>query len=464
MNYKKLIGGVLGLILAIWISTMTPPAPMNLNSMIFLGTFICAVTWMVVELMPDYVIILIACMSWVTLKVLPFTSVFSQFSADTIWLLIGALGMGVGVAQSGLLNRIALIIMSKFPPSFKGMTTALYVAGNIINPLIPSATAKVSIMTPFAKAIGEKLEFENESEGMTGLFAATWMSTGVLYPLFLSASFFNYTLIGLLPKAVGAKFTWMTWLSASWVWGLIVLILAYFAIQFLYKPKGKSDMDPGYVKEQLAKLGPLTRNEKIVSVILSASLLMWMTEQMHHIIAAQVAIFALMLMLAFNIFDRTAFRAKIAWDSIYFIGGILCLAAQFGPLNISTWLGAALGPYLTPLFGNMYLFIVVMCVFLFFLRFVLVSQTASLAIFVVIFVPLAVAAGVNPWIPAFVILVSVNLWNVIYQNTTFLAAYYAGNGMVKHKDTVKMSVAYAAINVVALLASVPLWKLMGLMP
>ena len=45
-----------------------------------------------------------------------------------------------------------------------------------------------------------------------------FMSLGVLYPMFLSVSFFNYTLVGLLPADIGSTITWMSWFSSSWVW------------------------------------------------------------------------------------------------------------------------------------------------------------------------------------------------------------------------------------------------------
>lgn len=463
-KYKRIIGGILGIGLGFYVGSLAPPAGSGMGpaSMIFLGTFVCAVVWWMLEFMPDYVTCLLMVSSWVVLKVVPFKTAFGAFADTTVWLLIGALGIGVGVASSGLLNRIALVVMSKFPATFKGMTTALYVAGNIINPLIPSATAKVSIVAPFAKGIGEKLGFENGSEGMGGLFSAAWMSTGVLYPLFLSASFFNYTLVGLLPKDVGAKVTWLSWFSSFWVWGLVVLVLGYFVIQFLYKPKEAKAMDPAFVKDQLAALGPMSKKEKIVAIILTVALLLWITERVHNISSTIVAMVALLLMLAFNIFDRVNFRAKIGWDSIYFIGGILCLASVFPAVGVDKWIGNLVGPMMKPLINNMYLFVIVIPLALFFLRFVLVSQTATLMIFVVLFTPLAQAAGMNPIIPAFIVLASVNLWNVIYQNTTFLAGFYASDGMVKHTQTIKMSVAYAVCNILALLASVPLWKFMGL--
>lgn len=432
--------------------------------MVLLGTFACAVIWWVIELMPDYVTSILMCSSWVVFNIVPFSTAFSSFAGTTFWLLLGAIGIGVGVAQCGLLNRTSLIIMSKFPASFKGMTTALYVAGNIINPLIPSAVAKISIAAPFAKSIGEKLGFEKGSEGMGGLFAAVWLSIGVLYPIFLSASILNYTLVGLMPKEIAAEITWTSWLSATWVWGLVVMVLGYLVIQILYKPQGKPHMDPDFIKEELAKLGPISRNEKIVSLILALSLVLWMTERIHHINAALVALTALMLMLGLGIFGRDEFREKISWDSILFIGGVLNLATLFPALNIDKWIAAIIGPYLQPLISNMYLFVVVLSLLLFLLRFVLVSQTATLTIFVVLLVPFAQSVGIDPLIPAFIVLTSVNIWNVFYQNTTFLAGYYAAIGMVKYSQTIKMSFAYMAINIIALMACVPAWKLMGMIP
>jgi len=460
---KKIIGGPLGIILALIIARATPPDPMNLNSMIFLGTFGCAVIWWLVELIPDYATCLLMCVSWVILKVVPFATAFSAFGGETFWLLVGALGIGVGVAESGLLDRVALTIMSRFPANFMGMTTAIFVAGNVINPLIPSVTAKVSIMAPFSKAIGDKLGFKNESEGMGGLFAAMFMSAGVLYPMFLSASLFNYVLVGLMPKDAAQKITWLSWFSAMWVWGLAVILLGYIALQILYKPKETHDMDPGFVKGELAKLGPMSGKEKIVGVILMGALCMWITERVHGFSAAQVAVVALVLMLAFNIFDRVVFRSKIAWDSICFIGGILNLAALIPVLKIDKWIGTAIGPHMQPLMSNIYLFIIALCGLLFLLRFILVSQAACLTMFIVLFTPLAPVMNMSPLIPALIVLTSVNLWNVVYQNTTYLAAFYAGRGMVKHSQTLKMSLAYASINVFALIASIPLWKWLGLL-
>lgn len=461
INYFKLIGGLLGIICAVLISRAHPPAGLNFNSMMFLGTFVCAVIWWVVDLFPDYVTGLLMVLSWVILKVVPFATAFGAFSGENVWILIGALGMGVGAAESGLLGRIAMWVMSKFPATFKGMTTAMYVAGAVITPLIPSVTAKVAILAPFSKAVGDKMGFENESEGMGGLFAAMFASGGVLYPAFLSGSFLCYTVVGLMPKDVAAKITWMSWFSMTWVWFLVVLIVSYFALQMLYKPKTVIEMDPNFVKNELAALGSMSRYEKVVALVIAGALLMWITERVHGISAAQVAIAALLLMLIFKVFERAKFKAGIGWDSIMFIGSILCLASVFPVVKADQWIAGMAGHYVSPLLSNMYVFVIVFSLMIYALRFAVPSMTATIGIFTIFFVPLATAAHINPLIPGFLLLAATNLWVVPYQSTTFLTALYASRGMVKHRQLIKLSLAYMTINIIAMLASVPLWKLIG---
>lgn len=463
-NYKAIIGGLVGLIIAVIIAVSTPPNGLDHNAMKGLAVFAGAIVWWVADVLPDYVTALLMCVAWVVLKVVAFTVAFSAFAGDTFWLLVGALGLGVAVNKSGLLNRTSLYIMSKFPATFKGQTAALIVSGNIIGPLIPSTTAKCALIAPFAVAISDNLGYKHKSNGAAGLFAAMYTGFGANGPLFLSASFLCYTMRGLLPKAVQEQFTWTTWFLNALPWGLTLLIGGYLAIQFLYKPETKAEMSHTFIKEKLAALGPMTRSEKVVSVVLVISLCFWVTERLHGIPAASVAVTALCVLLGFKVYDRADFRSGIAWDSIIFIGGILNLAAVLPALKVDKWAASILGPYVTPLLSHVYLFVVVMVLLIFLVRFVLVSQAATITIFTVLMIPFAVEAGINPWVPGFVIFVGVGVWNVIYQNSQFLAGYYAAGDFVEHRQLIKMSVAYMVLSIIGLLACVPVWHLNHLIP
>ncbi len=460
---KRIIGGIIGIIIALVMAIIDPVTGLTHSAMVGLGIFFCAVVFWICEVFDDYVTALLMCAAWAGTKIVPFTTAFAQFSSNTWFLLVAALGLGVAVSKSGLLNRVSLKIMELFPATFKGQTAALVVAGNLIGPMIPSTTAKCAMAAPFAKGISEKMGYQVDSKGAAGLFGAMFLGFGLSGPAFLSASFMCYTIKGLLPPAVQAQLTWSTWAINVLPWTLVVALLGYYAIQLLYKPGQDVQLDKEYIKQQIADLGAMSRNEKIVSVVLAVCLLLWMTEKLHGISAAIVAVVAFCILMGLDVINRQDFRTGIGWDSVIFIGCIINIGAVFPKLGIDKWIGSIAGPYLTPLVSNIWLYIIVGAIAIYLVRFIMVSMIATFTIFTVIVTPFAASAGINPFVTAFVILASVNVFHMFYQNSTYLAGFYAA-GNVSHNKMIKFSAAYMIISIVGLAACVPVWHLTGLLP
>ncbi len=224
-------------------------------------------------------------------------------------------------------------------------------------------------------------------------------------------------------------------------------------------------MEPGFISKQLAAYGPMSRDEKITLVVLIITLLLWMTERFHGVSSTLVALISLSALLGFNVYSRQEFRKDIPWDSIIFIGGIINLGSVLPYLKIDRWIAEAIGPIITPMLTNPYLFISVLAIATYLVRFVFVSMTATVAIMVTLMAPFATQAGINPWIIVMVIIASINVWTVNYQNSSYLTAYYAtGGNMVNHNQAAKMSLVYMVLSLVGLLASIPFWELIGLIP
>jgi len=464
MMNKRIIGAIIGLAIALVMAVIEPFGGLTQPAMIGLGIFFCAVVFWIFEVFHDYVTALLMCGAWAGTGIVPFKTAFAQFSSDTWFLLIAAFGLGVAVARSGLLNRVSLKVMEVFPATFKGQTAALVAAGNLIGPMIPSVTAKTAMAAPFAKGISDKMGYERDSLGAAGLFGAMFLGFGISGPAFLSSSFMCYTIKGLLPAEVQAQMTWTAWAVNVIPWTLIVALVGYLAIQFLYKPEQDVRVDKEYIKQQLTELGPMSRNEKIVSAVLVACLLLWMTERVHGVAAAIVGIFGLCLLLGLGVISRNDFKTGVGWDSIIFIGCIINIGAVFPHLGIDKWIGSVAGPYLIPMVSNIWLYIIVGSIAIYLVRFFIVSMIATFTIFTVIVTPFAVSAGVNPFVTAFVILCAVNVFHMFYQNSTYLAGYYAAGDMVAHNKMIRLSVAYMIISIIGLLACVPIWQMNGFLP
>ncbi|OPY89845.1 MAG: Inner membrane protein YbhI [Syntrophaceae bacterium PtaU1.Bin231] len=463
MSKLKIFGFLFGIVAAFAIAWMEPPAGLTVPAMWTLGIFVGGVIFMIFDVMPDYLVTLGMCTLWALFRTVPFDKAFSFFSNANWWLMVGALGMGVAAQQCGLLRRISFLIMKLFPATFRGQTAALMGAGFVIGPLIPSSTAKGSIFAPLSVGVNDAMGYPRKSKASGGLFGAVWMGFVCIFPAYLSGSFLCYMMKSLLPKDVQAQFDWITWFLMALPWTIIVLVLSYLAIQYLYKPEKTDTLPKGYAAEQLAKMGPMSRAEKITLVVLIVALLLWMTEKVHGISAAIVALIAMIILLYAKVFDRAEFRAKMPWDVIIFVGTIIGIAAVFPFLKIDKWMGTVLAPYVGPLVSNPYAFVAGFTVFIYILRFFFISQTGTIVIFTVMFTPLAVQAGINPWIAGMITLTAIMTWNTFYQNANYIITYSATGGeLVETKQMVKLSVAFMLINLLGFVISVPYWQMAGL--
>jgi DASS family divalent anion:Na+ symporter len=461
-TWRKIIGSVLGIGCGLAVAYQSPPDSLSIQSMWGLGIITWAIINWIFDVLPEYVVAMLMCSGWVVFDVVPFKIAFEQFSNTNWWLLLSALGLGVAVSTSGLLQRMTLYVMRFFPATYKGQVLGLLITGVGIAPTIPSVTAKAAIMAPISLAMSDNMGYQHRSDGAAGLFSAMYAGFVSSCPIFVSASFMGYMVIGFLPPEYHAQFTWTYWLFCTIPWALIFLVGIYFALVLLYKPEDK-ETEPGFFAKQLTSLGPMSKNEKITLIVLSVTLLFWMTELVHGISSTLVAMISLCVLLGFNIYGRQDFRQKIPWDSIIFIGGIINLGSVLPYLNIDKWMGEAIGPYIIPLMSNPYLFVILLTITICLVRFVFVSMIATLTIFATLLIPFAAQAGINPWIVGFIILVSINVWIVNYQNSSYLTAYYATGGyMVKHSQVVKMSLAYILISLLGFFVCIPYWKLIGL--
>lgn len=463
----KMVVAVIAVILGIVIASLAPPDPLTDKSMLGLGIFVCFVILSMIELLPDYVCWLAMCTAWAGTKCVPFDKAFGAFNTGAWWLVVGAMVLAAAVAKCGLLKRIALVMMTRFPVTYKWQTLSLTLTGLIITPLIPSGTVKASLMSPFALSISDAMGFKRRSKGATGLFVAMFLSVGLMIPTMISASFINYIIIGALDKT-GVSVSYLMWIVGSLPWIVLTLVGGYIFIHLFYRVDNSSIVatNEALVKER-NNLGAMTKEELITAIVLVVCLVLWVTERVHGVSAAIVTLVATVVLCMTNVIDRVTFRGKITWDAVIFLGCAVSMTTAFPAMNIDKWISKISGPTLVPILTeNIFLFIVALSVFIYIIRIFMVSQTAFIAMFAVLLVPAAQAANINPWVLCFMSFTAANVFVLKYQNIMYLpslfsAATAAGEDFVDHKAVVKFGVYYMVSNIVILALCVPFWKLLG---
>lgn len=403
---------------------------MNLgqSAMWVLGLLAWAIINWMTNVIPDFVCIFVMCSGWVLLGIMSFPTAFGSFSSTTVWLLISAMGISVAVSKSGLLARIALKVMSIAPPTFSGQSLALMCSGLLIGPFIPSTIVKVSIVGAMATDIGNKLGYEDCSKGMAGLWSSMYLGYNQLSQAFLSASFFAYIIMSLLPVDVQAQFTWIYWLIAMLPWLFISGIIGFCLIQFHYSPKGAPKLTHDDIRNMLTRLGPMKRDEKLTLVVLIVCVFFWVLERIVNVPAAITAIVGLCILLSLGVIKVTDFNQRISWNVICFMGGAINLAKAITVTGIDKWLGATYGGMMASLISNPYLFVFVVSIAALLARFIIVDMTTCYALFIVVLTPFCMDAGMSPWIAAMCAYCVVYPYFTKYQNVNFLAAFNSAGG------------------------------------
>ena len=184
---------------------------------------------------------------------------------------------------------------------------------------MPSSTAKGLLGGKLAKTSADLMGYEKNSQGRSGLFVAAWSGFGLLAPMFLSASFLSYSMIGCLPEEYG-QVSWMQWLIAMVPWGIIVFAGMWLTAAVLYRPDGEKPFSKDHICGLYRDLGKMQTPEKLTGLILAVCLVFWILERTTGISAGIVSLVGGMLCFALGILK------KRSWQ-IVFRGGSYCLWA-----------------------------------------------------------------------------------------------------------------------------------------
>ena len=508
------------LVAALLIATCPIPG-LSYQATAVLGILIMAIVWWITGVLPEFVTAVVMAVLFVVVAGISVGATFSTFASSTWWLLLSAFTLGVGMKTSGLMRRIALAIVRKFPRTFRCQVIAQLVTGTVLGPLIPSLAVKGAMLAPLAMSIGDELGYERQGKRATGLFAAMLVGIRTVAPTIVSASVTGYALMATLPADVQEQFNMASWFVAALPWLVVVLALNYFLIMGMYGRGEASACDavedspsdtvgaPGNAQslEQSSLrcgtrfvgaaecadsrrdeaessavessrggtdlndskpipdgLGPLSAVEKRMLAIISMTVVLWATEPFHHISAMAVGLAALVFMFVLKVIDVPAFKSGVNWTSLLFIGIALGLGSVFAEAGLNDWVMQTCGPAFQALAGNPYLLVLGIGVITVVLRFLIVSEVAYLNLLMAFLVPMAASVGVNPWVLGFSAYALVIAWFAKYQSPIYLAAFYAVDGkMAKHSELAKYCGVYLATCLAGLVVCVPYWQWMGLL-
>jgi anion transporter len=443
------------------------PAPSGLSQVGWHALVILAagLVALVFDALLEGIIALLLAGAWVVFGVVPPAVALSGFSSPSWVLVTFILIAGTAITSTGLLYRCALEIIVRMRGGFSGEITALSLAGLLVGPAIPNATSRVIIIAPMLQELVEALGYQPRSRPAAGLAMAALTGFGQMTTTFLTSSTTAVLAQALLPPEARASVNWITWAYYAAPTNIILFVGLVGSILWLYRPNAAERPTSGArapsLALQRALLGPTSRNEKVALAVGIGLLLGFMTQPLHGIDPAWVAVLATAVLAATGIVTVNTLRA-VNWNFILLFGSLISLTGVFARTGLDSWLAAGIVGASSGLLKMPELFLVVLVLFCFALSFVVRWQAAAPLVMIALF-PVANSSGIHPVIIGVIAVLACNTFFLPYQSTVYLAAYTGTEGKVfTHRQTTPAALAYAVWTIIGIALSAPVWRLMGL--
>ena len=150
------------------------------------------------------------------------------------------------------------------------------------------------------------------------------------------------TEIGTAPNLMAAAYVhlpFVNWMIFGFPLAFILMFIIWKWLGIVYKPEIKGIV--GGIETIAAKkaaLGPMTRAEKLTTVILLFTIFLWVTGQWNGLDSFSVALIGAVLLFAFRVLDWQDAQKGVDWGLIIFFGGALSLGAALLNTGAASWL------------------------------------------------------------------------------------------------------------------------------
>lgn len=439
-------------------------AKFSVQASIFAALLAAAVLLWVFTLTDEFVGPLVVLVGTLFVGLAPPDVALSGFSSPSMLLLVGVFALSAAISSSGLSYRLILRLLLRLPDRPFWHHTSLLVSGYLLSPLVPSANARLSLLTPVYNDMVTGLRLPPRGPAITAMLAAMFGGAALFAPMMATSKSANIASVNFLPKQLQAEFNGIFWLVAAAAAAVVVTVAHVAVLPRLFPPQQEAPLPRRDVQAKLAAMGPLSRAEWTATGCFLFFLVGSATVGWHHTKPPYLAGCVLLALLVTGTLLRKDFRSKLDWPQIFFLLGLDSMVRVMDYLGLQKALADSVRQYFGFVHGNVVVFIAV-CLGVTLLVRLALPVTAGALTAAVILLPIAIAQGINPWIVIFCAAIFSDIAFFRYQGTNGLLQLHS-EGLIEQVDQRGFSryvMIMNAVRVAAVYASIPWWSQLGLL-
>ncbi|CAL9021281.1 unnamed protein product [Prunus brigantina] len=436
-----------------------------------LAIFLSTIAGLVLSPLPVGAWAFLGLTSSIVTGTLPFTTAFSAFTNEVIWLIVISFFFARGFVKTGLGDRIATYFVKWLGKSTLGLSYGLTISEALIAPAMPSTTARAGgVFLPIIKSLslsaGSKPDHPSKGKLGSYLIMSQFQSAGNSSALFLTAAAQNLLCLKLAEElGLIISSPWVSWFKAASLPAFVSLLATPLVLYKLYPPETKDTPDaPAMATKKLEHMGPVTKHEFIMVGTMLLAVSLWVFGDALGIASVVTAMIGLSILLLLGVLDwDDCLSEKSAWDTLAWFSVLVGMAGQLTNLGIVSWMSSSVANTLQSYSLSWPAAFCVLQAAYFSIHYLFASQTGHVGALYSAFLAMHLAAGVPGVLAALALAYNTNLFGALTHYSSGQAAVYYGAGYVDLPDVFKLGFVMAIINAViwAVVGSF-WWKFLGL--
>jgi di/tricarboxylate transporter len=391
--------------------------------------------------------------------------IFNGFTGRAIWILIPVLYFGFALSKTGLGKRLAYWVIRLFKPGYFSLAIAWVIIGVLLSILTPSGTVRIVIVVPIAASMIEICRIQHGSRGAGFIMLVAWMMCIIPGSAWLTGSLNGPMALGFFGAVPGLEniITGSAWFKAMFVPTFILAILVILGLFRFMKPVEKLNVPRDVFVAEYNALGPISRSEIAVLVILLVTFVLLVTAQFTLISEIAICMGAFALLAVCGVIGIRDIGPGINWDFVLFLATVMGLATIFKETGVSAFLSSTFAPGVNALAFSPWVLLPAAALALFAWRFLEVAQLLPTIPFLVPFLPgLLGEHGVHPLVMYLVFIMASNFFIMSYQQPfAILGESLSGKSGWTAGQLRQAGLIYTICCVVTLLVSIPYWMVVG---
>lgn len=411
VNYKGFIlPVVIGAIL--WLLTPVRPGGLSVQAWEMFAIFVATIVGCITKPLPiggttliGLIVTVLVGLAPVQNEVNPKTGavnagILSAFSNSASWLIAMAFIIAYGISKTGLGNRIAYWMIRRFGKRSIGIAYAITGLEIVLGTLIPSNSARTGgVVWPVTESISKDYDSlpNDPSRKKIGAFLSfiAFHANVISTALFITGAAPNMVASQMAVQK-GYTMSWISWFTAAIVPALIATIVIPLIIYKIFPPEIKETPDAkNWADEHLAEMGPVSKPEKIMSVVFLLAIILWVLSgifKIPQLDSTFVAFLAVGLLLITGVLTmQDALKQTGAWNILIWLSILVFMAGKLISFGFIDWFSKTIQ---TGLHGISWeIVLAVLVILMFYTHYFFASGTAHMTALYLPFLSVAVATG-----------------------------------------------------------------------